>query len=444
MVNGCYVLALKYLQTSTTMDYRNEGSSYPEHRGHSGPQTGGISYQQYEGSSYPEHQGHSGSQHGRIPYQQHERSSNPEYHGHPRLQNSEMPNQQHEANGEFENDERNNKNQKIKKKKQPAQAFYGWVKGGIKSVILPGDAEKINMKEMQKNYKEVMSNLGGPGKVKIQTYVDALEESNDRLTGENQTFIGFRSRVVEVSNNITGLKSQFHEESAETAFEKLVNQCLGLDNDKSRLKGEVEKLKQKLSVAERNAQLAENKNLDLERRHESKVEELNGKHQLEITIQQSKYEGDLRDQKTEHEDALQQYSARLHQTEEQYKSELTTTQTKWNTQYQTLQGHFLEGSDDFQPRPDSEFETDMNRIKSKVKKLSDKQNNLRSSLIDNLEIGRSFLQGKRKASEKTLVLESAIWQIIQEGLFKTPFQALGDYGREKMYSIWVDTCSPRK
>ncbi|KAH8706946.1 hypothetical protein GQ44DRAFT_818163 [Phaeosphaeriaceae sp. PMI808] len=99
-----------------------------------------------------------------------------------------------------------------------------------------------------------------------------------------------------------------------------------------------------------------------------------------------------------------------------------------------LELRFLNSADDFQPRPDKKFNSDITTLKLKITGIV-KMLKVTKAELGTLFDQKSFVESVNTDREAKLVLEHVLWKILFERLFSTPFRVFGEHG-DGLFKIW--------
>ena len=288
---------------------------------------------------------------------------------------------------------------------------------------------RLTLEQMGKNYHRFMRSLRDDliGKPEAEDYVTVIEKERNDLVTRNQRYTKFRSHVQSSLHQILEPpkpNSEFEErKSPEELFESFVDIFHQLRSRLHDEEQEVTRLKRDLK----------------EERQLSKA--LNDSHQEEVEGIKSNHNKSIKLLEENHGRVFEQERFNRVTEIENHKKKFRDMVHEKNLSYQTLQKHFLDASDDFQPRPDDKFDTDMRELKAKIQGLAQKDDRTRAQFVAKLHIGESFLDAPgRKAREKVLIIEKDIWDTISKNMFAAPFRLFGTYGERMLTEVWRDIC----
>jgi hypothetical protein len=322
--------------------------------------------------------------------------------------------------------------------------------------------EGPTLEEMGKNYRAFMRMLPDNlnGKEEAQEFVEALEHERETANSNNQRFVRFRSQVqstltvllVPKKNKIERRDDEDDEEwrerkdqiekmermernrSPEDLFEKFLDAFEDMRKERDHLRDQLEESRQEKSKI--NRELRSEREL---------LQTIRGSHHDEVKNIERKHNREKDEMRDKHREQMEQEKFDRATEKAQLNSKYDTKVSDMTVEYQTLQKHFIEGSDVFQPKPDADFNRELIDLKAKVQSLAQKDKDTRVQSIGKLNTGEVFLDAKgRKVREKIFVLEKAIWNILNANLFATPFQVFGKYGEEMLNTMWRDACADRK
>ncbi|KAF1993961.1 hypothetical protein P154DRAFT_625035 [Amniculicola lignicola CBS 123094] len=107
-----------------------------------------------------------------------------------------------------------------------------------------------------------------------------------------------------------------------------------------------------------------------------------------------------------------------------------------HNRYQDLELRLLNGADGFQPKSDTEFDSDIKTVKQEITGVVHALKATRSSLCA-LVGQRSFVESDGSDRQAKLALECALWKVLCDRLFSTPFRVFGDYG-DGLFTTWCE------
>jgi hypothetical protein len=324
------------------------------------------------------------------------------------------------------------------------------------------EPEQVSLDDRKSHYKRFIRSLRDdlPGKDEAETYVSVLEKDRDNLESKNRAYIKFRSSVQSTLAKIlppiferSEFSSRPHDSddedsskdkerespkirvrSPEASFEEFLDMYYATREERDVLQSKLENARREIQSVKKDLRNEIDFAQGLRMSHRDEMKELESRNMKKIEALEiehsNRMDQEMFERKAEREAARTKYDGKVND---------------MSLEYQKLQSHFLDGSDDFQPRPDESFNEDMKELKLKIQGIAQRDERNRAQLVGKFGVDQDFIDGPgRKAREKVFVLEKVIWDIICKEMFQTPFQLFGEYGEKMLNTVWNDICSGSK
>lgn len=289
-------------------------------------------------------------------------------------------------------------------------------------------SEEINPKSPLEDTEHVyehhitrLREVGPDYSTAIEPYVKALQyelaaenEQNKKLAARLVQFEQCLRETIELLPPIeSGDETNKSEQSAETPFEKITRVVY--------------------TILEQRDNAGQNYR-NLKDQHKSVSDELNGKiHSLrdELTAEKQTYkqllkkkQDDEQSLRTEHDQTIQLLNGIAESTAETHQRAIMD-----------LELRLLNTSDGFQPKPDKDFDSELKSLKVKVKGISRCTLKVTKEEIGVLFDQEQFVNSISAMKTTILVVEGALWQVLQDRLLSTPFAMFGDVG-DAIFRAW--------
>jgi hypothetical protein len=297
--------------------------------------------------------------------------------------------------------------------------------------------------ELENRYKKFMSSVPSfDGKSDAKAYVNAIIAERDHTQSELQDqknlYQGFRNHVFfKLTAVIVKPETPLAQrpQTADQALEQVFQYCSNMNSTNSRLGSDLMASQKKnqtmgetISDLQSDINNLKRNNALMARNYEERIEKM-----------KQEYRRDMDELDHRHKQRLDAEMKLHKKNAEQWNNQYHSTVQNLDVKYKDLENIVIDASDDFTPIPDNSFDNQMKTLKLKIQNFAQKQAPKSKNFLEKDDDSEEWLAlAGRKTDEKYFVFEKQMWAILENYIFKTPFQALGKYGEEIIHQLWLD------